>query len=227
MSSFFYYRQQINFSFWPVVYKVVNSLSHGIQIFPHLEYFHLTMMLPHLMPGLGNDGDFNFCLFAILTINFINCIHTDSRDRMHESVTEASIQALQKLLPCRELSTSQRRRVSSSLRHVERYGITTPTTCGYQIIRDNREDHIEVIQYFCCYGLGTCHRVQHYWVHSFLPALFSHYTSGILYVCNGKVYADCKGIDILAWGNGEVRNRGSYQPVVEGRRVRRSTRHRS
>lgn len=226
ISSFWYFRKHINYCFWPIALKVVNSLTHGIKIFPQYEYFHLTVLLPHLMPNLGNRCDLNFCLFAILTINFVNCIHTDSRDKMHESVTHAAIVALRALLNCEVISGAKRRQVSSSLHHVERYGICTPTTCGYQIIREKEAESVEVIHFFCNYGLGTCHRIENFWVHTFLPALFSHYTSAALYVSNDKVYAEYDGIDILAWGLGEVKERGSYRPVGDGRRVRRSRRNR-
>eukprot|EP00573_Skeletonema_grethae_P007678 CAMPEP_0201693404 /NCGR_PEP_ID=MMETSP0578-20130828/6017_1 /ASSEMBLY_ACC=CAM_ASM_000663 /TAXON_ID=267565 /ORGANISM="Skeletonema grethea, Strain CCMP 1804" /LENGTH=731 /DNA_ID=CAMNT_0048178931 /DNA_START=32 /DNA_END=2224 /DNA_ORIENTATION=- len=199
VSSFWYYRQHINHCFWPLALKVVNNLTHGIKIFPQFEFFHLTVLLPYLMPDLGSRGDLNFCLFAILTINFVNCIHTDIRDKMHESVAQDAIVALRALLQCKVLSAAKRRQVSSSLHHVERYGISTPTTCGYQIVRENEEESVEVLQFFCCYGLGTCYQVQHYWVHTFLPALFSHYTSGALYVSKDKVYAEYEGIDVLAW----------------------------
>ena len=127
---------------------------------------------------------------------------------MHESVTQAAVVALRELQSCRVLSSTQHRQVSSSLIHVERFGITTPTTCGYQLIQENEQMNVEVLQFFCCYGLGTCHRVEHYWVHTFLPALFSHYTSAMLYVCDEKVYANYEGIDVLAWGDGETKERG-------------------
>jgi len=39
-----------------------------------------------------------------------------------------------------------------------------------------------------------------------------------LYVSKDKVYAEYEGVDVLAWGLGKVKDRGSYRPVVDGRR---------
>ncbi len=211
ISSFWYYRQHINQCFWPLALKVVNSLVNGIKIMPQLEFFHLSRLLPFLRPNVFRGGDRDFCLFAILTINFVNCIHVDTRDMMCNSVAKAAINSIEKISGCKYLSSFLRKQVASSLRHLRKYGITTPTTCGYQIVRHNEEaEAVEVIQYFSSYGVGTCHRIKTYWTHSFLPALFSHYTSAPLYILDEKVYADNDTIDILGWGKGEVRDRSSY-----------------
>lgn len=212
VSSFWYYRQHINQCFWPFALKVVNSLAHGIKIVPQLEFFHLSRLLPFLLPGVfrGGGGDRDFCLFAIITINFVNCIHADTRDKMCESVAAAAIDNLKKICECKYLSSFHRQQVVSSLRHIQNYGVTTPTTCGYQIVQNNEvAEEVEVIQYFSSYGLGTCHRIENNWVHSFLPALYSHFTTAPLFISQEKVYANNDSIDILGWGKGEVKYRSS------------------
>ena len=131
----------------------------------------------------------DFCLFAILTINFVNCIHTDIRDKMYVTIADRAIESLEEIAPCKYLSAAPREQVKSSLHHIRTFGISTATTCGFRIVRDNNQGiEVEVKQFFCCYGLGTCYRVKNYCVHNFLSALFSHYTSAQLYICDGKVY---------------------------------------
>eukprot|EP00985_Skeletonema_marinoi_P019011 scaffold10761_cov101-Skeletonema_marinoi.AAC.1 len=130
------------------------------------------------------------------------------------------IKALTELAECTDLTTEQKLKAKSSLHHVENFGTSSPTTCGYQIV-SNDED-IQVVQFFCSFGVGICHLIQHHWTHTFLATSYSHYTSAPLFIHEGKVYSEYDSCNMLAWGKGG--EKGSYSTVEEGLRVRRSQR---
>eukprot|EP00984_Skeletonema_dohrnii_P018643 scaffold8747_cov78-Skeletonema_dohrnii-CCMP3373.AAC.1 len=228
-NSFWYFRKHINMLWWPLVLKVVNKLIQSLLVFPRIEFFHLTRLLPYLLPEVFCNGMLDFCLFSIITIDFVNTIHTDSRDTLGEYADERALKGLEELQSCSCLSPSQQQQVTSSIEHIKRFGLGTATTCGYQIVVDERvrDSNVKVLQYFSCFGAGVCYEVKDYFTHTFLPATFSHYTSAPLFIHNGLVYSEFNGFSIMAWGKGEVKERGSYRPIVSGRRVRRSQRNRS
>lgn len=125
---------------------------------------------------------------------------------MDVTIANQAIESLEELLPDKHLSAAQRDQVKSSIDHIKNYGLSTATTCGYQFVRDNDQcAEVEVKQFFSCYGLGCCYEVKNFWVHTFLSALFSHYTSAPLYICNGIVYTEYPDINILAWGKGKTK----------------------
>ena len=72
-------------------------------------------MLPVLFPLLFENGDRDFCLFAILTINFLNCIHVDEKDDLGPSVDRDLTEELQSLLHCPHLNESQKVEIRSSI----------------------------------------------------------------------------------------------------------------
>jgi hypothetical protein len=98
ISSFWYYRQHINFCWWPLLLKVINALTSNLKMLPQHEFFHLTKLLPHLFPHVFTNGLRDFCLFAILTINFLNCIHVDVGDKLGPEVDEQLIEELETLM---------------------------------------------------------------------------------------------------------------------------------
>ena len=128
---FWYYRNYINQAFWPFVLKLMNYLTTKLLILPQLQFFHLSRMLPVLFPLLFENGDRDFCLFAILTINFLNCIHVDEKDDLGPSVDRDLTEELQSLLHCQHLNESQKVEIKSSIALIEKYGASSPTTCGY------------------------------------------------------------------------------------------------
>ena len=79
-------------------------------------------MLPVLFPLLFENGDRDFCLFAILTINFLNCIHVDEKDDLGPSVDRDLTEELQSLLHCPHLNESQKVEIKSSIALIEKYG---------------------------------------------------------------------------------------------------------
>ena len=139
------------------------------------------------------------------------------------------------LSACDYLTENQRDKASLALDHISYWGVGTPTTCGYQIVFDDQSkvavnaeigsDHnVEIVQYFCCKGLGICYRIRTYWVHMFLAYCFSHYTSVAIFIKDEKVYfGKYPGVTIFAWGKG--RPNSSFTAVVNGVQVRRSRRN--
>ena len=86
--------------------------------------------------------------------------------------------------------------------------------CGYQIVDDDDSTttykEVEVVQYFCCVGLGICFRIQDHWTHLFLAHCFSHLTSVPLFICDNAVHiGSYEGKVIFAWGQG---NNGKTTP---------------
>ena len=62
---------------------------------------------------------------------------------------------------------------------------------------------VEIIQFFCIPTLGICYRIKNYWVHCFLAAMFSHYTSVVIFIRDGLVYVGHhENASVFAWGTG-------------------------
>mmetsp|Transcript_30419 Transcript_30419/g.47647 ORF Transcript_30419/g.47647 Transcript_30419/m.47647 type:complete len:140 (+) Transcript_30419:374-793(+) len=100
----------------------MNYLTTKLLILPQLQFFHLSRMLPVLFPLLFENGDRDFCLFAILTINFLNRIHVDEKDDLGPSVDRDLTEELQSLLHCPHLNESQKVEIKSSIALIEKYG---------------------------------------------------------------------------------------------------------
>jgi len=202
VTSFWYYRKHLNQVWWCLVLKVVNALTSNLVSLPLKEFFHLTKLLPHLFPKSFMDGAREFCRFAILTINFVNTIHCDENDKYGKKIDGIVLAALSLLLSCPCLSTSLLLQVKATIHHINTFGLTSPTTCGYQLVSDNKE--VQVIQFFVAFGLGISYRIVDGWTHTFLAGTHSHMTTAPLFVLDGKVYSSYKNCNILAWGKGKT-----------------------
>jgi len=163
----------------------------------------------------------DFSEIAILTQNFDCTIHVDQNDRISD-INEQIIRDLVFLSKHKGVRKAEQIEAKYALQHVVEHGVGTPTSCGYQFVSDRTADeNVEIIQYFCCQGLGICYRIHTYWVHLFLAYSFSHYTTVAIIILNDKVYfGKYPGTTIFAWGKG--RAKGSYYPVIDGIRSRRT-----
>ena len=180
--------------------KVVNRLTSKLLSLPLKEFFHLSKLLPFLFESSFTNGCREFCRFSILTINFENTVHLDRNDRIGDEADNICLEALSSLLQCQELTEPLTLQVKTSIDHIKAFGLSSPTTCGYQIASDNSE--VEPVQFFIAYGLGICYRIFDGWTHSFLAATHGHMTSATLYIFEGRVYSSFPNINILAWGKG-------------------------
>ena len=219
VTSFWYYRKHLNQVWWGLVLKVIKLLTCNLKTLPILQFFHLRKVLPHLYPDAFKSGIRDFCRFAILTINFVNTIHCDVNDKLGKEVDEEVLKAVRSLLTCQYLSSALLQQAKATIHHIEMFGLSAPTTCGYQITSN---DDVQVIQFFCGFGLGICYQIKNYWSHAFLPATHSHLTSAPLFIQDDKVYSTFENCNIFAWGEGD--DKGSYQTIVDGTSVRRSRR---
>ena len=203
IQRFWYFRKHLNQAWWCLVLKVVNSLTSNLVSLPLREFFYLSKLLPHLFPNSFQDGSREFCRFAILTVNFVNAVHVDIGDLFGSAIDAAALSLLSALLVCNYLSDSLRLQVKATIHHIHSFGLSSPTTCGYQIASENRD--VEAVQFFIAFGLGVCYQIQNGWTHTFLAATHSHMTSAALYVLDGKVYASFPNCNVLAWGKGKER----------------------
>ncbi len=104
-----------------------------------------------------------------------------------------------------------------SIKFLDYWGISVPTTCCHQILLDDDVEDldVEVIQFFCSSGLGICYQIKDFWSHCFMAASFYHCTSAALYKIDGKFFmGEYPGINVFAWGKGGTannrnRNRGN------------------
>ena len=174
-------------------------LASNITLVSYYQYIHLSKLLP-----LSNFDQLrqDFSDIGILTQDFNSQPHLDDNDAL--AVMDAMFKEKLGLLSISAYCTkNERQRARLALAHIEHWGLGTPTTCGYQVVVDevssaticntkikskmndvesNDEEQIEIIQYFCCMGLGTCFRIRNYWTHLFLAHCFSHYTSVAIFV---------------------------------------------
>ncbi|KAL7492128.1 hypothetical protein ACHAWT_001379 [Skeletonema menzelii] len=205
VKNFWYYRKHLNQVWWCLVIKVVNILTSNLVSLGLKEFFHLSKLMPFLFPNSFLDGAREFCQFAILTINFVNTIHCDENDDFGIEIDDIALTALATLLTCGHLTQSLLLQVRATIHHINTFGLTAPTTCGYQVVSDNIE--VQSIQFFIGFGLGICYRIVDGWTHAFLPATHSHLTSAPLFILNGKVFSRFENCNILAWGKGKERKK--------------------
>lgn len=198
----------------------MNLLTKCISLVSYYEYTYLYKILP-----IRNDLGQSICEIAIATEDYDSTIHVDPNDRIRNLETQA-IDDLDMLArhDDLDLTETQQHNAKCTLDHVKHWGLGSPTTCGYQHVGDESTDDVEIIQFFCCRGLGVCYRIHNYWIHLFLAYCFAHYTSVPLFVKNGKVYVGkYPGKSIFGWGEG--RKLGSFTTVLNGVAVRRSGRN--
>lgn len=106
----------INVRFWPFVLKVMNVLTYKIHILSMIEFAAFTIIIPHLFPALSrNSGIRDYCLFSLVTINFLNCCHVDDGDRLSKEVTSSMITKVRELLNCPFLNNDDKEEVQSTV----------------------------------------------------------------------------------------------------------------
>ena len=194
------YRCHLSFILWPFVLHVMNYLASCISQVGYYQYRYLSKLLP-FAPDDPQRQD--FCSIGIQTQNFNCTIHVDKKDAM-SNFNQSFLDDLVYLSTSPYLRERQQLEASSALSHVIKWGVGTPTTCGYQCVGDDNTSDVEIIQYFCCRGLGFCYRIRHYWVHLFLAYCFSCYTSVVIFVKDGKAYfGKYPGRTMFAWGKGK------------------------
>ena len=199
--NYSYYRQRIGQCAlkWPFVIGLMNLLVASTSIAPYYFYPHLACLFTKRN---NSRWHMRFCSVVIVTISFCCSCHEDKNDLQKWAVNEM-IEKLKKISKrFGELKVPYASKImaaSQSLKHVIYWGVSVPTTCCYQYIKERND--IEVYQMFMCPGLGTSYRIKNYWVHIMLASLFSHCTSDAVYIVDGKAYfGKCPGIKMFAWG---------------------------
>jgi len=162
-SGYWYYRKRLSHFFWPFVLHLMMFLASRISLVSYYQYIHLSKLLP-----LSNDDPIrqDFCDIGILTQDYDSSLHVDQNDTLDKLDTYFKDE-LKMLSTTKYLSTYHQQRATHSLNHVTHWGVSTPTTCGYQVVAKKESIEVEIIQYFCCKGLGICYRINNYWVHLF------------------------------------------------------------
>ena len=206
--GYWFYRSKMNHLFWPFVLHLMMYLASHISLMSYYHYFYFARLQP---VEADDPKNIYFCSFGIVTVNYNCALHVDAGDVV-DSLDKSFRRKLNILTQSTLLNVGQKDRAQSALDHITHWGTGAPTTCGYQIIgeEENVEDEdgdIEIIQYFCCRGLGICYRIRSFWVHMFLAYCFSHYTSVAIFIsASGKVwFGEHPRISIFAWGLGKTK----------------------
>ena len=201
-TGFVFFRQTIKTLLFPFVLSLMNYLVGSISIAPYYFYHHLAAMYPIRN---NNHWHIRFCSIAIITIDFCCSCHTDSND-LQNWANEEMIFKLKKIidrfsfLESHGLKIGMKSHAIQSLKHILWWGVSTQTSC-YQYVKERND--IIVYQWFMLPGVGLCYRIENYWIHIMLAALFSHCTSEAIYIKKGRAYfGNCDGISMFAWGAG-------------------------
>jgi len=199
-----YYRQDIDPKYYPHYMKIINDLARTTSWTTAHFYKHLAKLFPgassrHSLMWLGR--------FAILTIQFASTEHTDKKDFV-KSLFDIFLRQFDELLQDEKLGGLTRDELVSARTFVEEFGVSVPTTCGYQFVpRDTnmsyKECGVEVCLLFIMGGIGMCARIHNFWTQIFMSHLCLHNTSVAIFIYKGRAYiGDCPYIDVLAWGKG-------------------------
>ncbi|KAK1733488.1 hypothetical protein QTG54_015776 [Skeletonema marinoi] len=202
-SGFVFFRQSIKTLLFPFVLSLMNYLINSISIAPYYFFHHLAV----LYPIRNNDHwHIRFCSIAIITIDFCCSCHVDSND-LEDWAKNDMINRLKKIieqfsfLENAGVEMMMKNHAIQSLKHIQWWGLCTPTSCCYQYVKERND--ITVYQWFMLPGLGLCYRIENYWIHIMLAALFSHCTSDAIYIKKGKAFfGKCDEVTMFAWGGG-------------------------
>jgi len=219
--DYWYFRTHLSHFLWPFVLHLMMLLASRISLVAYYQYAHLSKLLP-----LAHDepNRQNYCDIGIITLSYDSTLHVDN-DRL-DNLDKMFKRKLQLLTTSQYLKQYSQEAARRTLEHVNQWGVGSPTTCGYQYVGDESTTDVEIIQYFCCKGLGICYRIRNYWVHLFLAYCFAHYTSVAIFVKDETVYfGKYPKKAMVAWGKG--RPLGSFTTIIDGNEVRRSRRLRS
>ena len=215
-----YYRKTISHVFWPFVLAIGSLLASTIVHVRH--YIHPYLNILRKLGETDPKRVLNVCRLLILTVSFYCSLHIDS-DQVTTDVADLFISRLVAIICDKSVPLDHRESAGRTLSHVKEWGVGVPTTCGYQFVSDSESVHndVEVVQYFCCVGLGICFRIRDHWTHLFLAHCFSHMTSVPLFICNGKIHVGSHpGKVVFAWGTGNpAQNANSGRPVTAQRQA--------
>ena len=198
-----FHRSTICHKYWPFAHKLINILVGATT----QAAYHIYPFMAKFYPVCNSKMYRNkFCPRGIIAINFASSCHVDKNDNLKKhypdvvSRLKLTIAQLQKLKPIAEnIIGSKLIEAELSLLHLIWWGLCLPTTCCYQYVK--KRNSIVVYQWFVCPGLGTAHRIENFWVHLFLAALFSHYTTCAIYIVEGRAYfGNCPYATMFSWG---------------------------
>lgn len=203
LHKFSYHRKSICHSTWPWVFGFFEFIVGATTLTAY--YFHQHMAKFYTV---SNSPSYRkkFCPRGIIAIDFSSSCHTDCNDNLshHRAKMEARVTSVvYELDALRKSGTSwvtpQLEIFQNCLNHLSYWGLCLPTTCCYQYIKQRND--VEVYQWFLCPGLGITYRIKNYWVHIFLASLFSHCTSGAIYIVDDTAYfGSCPFITMFSWG---------------------------
>ena len=200
-----YHRDFIRHAYWPFLLKLFSYLGGITSVASHWFYSHLARFYP-----FSNDVSIRdkFCFLDILTVNFACSCHCDrgDLDPRYEGEVKSSLNHVigaSSIMDERHMVSVQER-AANALRHIDFWGLCTPTTCCYQFVqKDLDRPTPTVYQWFVCAGIGTCYRIQNFWTHIMLAGLFVHCTSVPIFVVGSKAYiGKCPHTTAFAWGKG-------------------------
>ena len=157
--EYYMYRQYINPLFGVKAMHVLHELSRVIG--SHVP----TLFKPLCILGSEDRTQFiHFCRLCILTINFYNYLHCDSRDKLSKEDEIIVMEHVYNLLSSPNVTKGEKERLMLFLEHVSDFGLSVPTTCGYQFPRtsegrDNPDEPVVSCLVFLMLGLGVSMRV--------------------------------------------------------------------
>ena len=189
--------------YWPFAHKLINTLVGATT----QAAYHIYPFLAKFYPVSNSINYRNkFCPRGIIALNFASSCHVDKNDNLKKYYQNVvgrltqTIELMQTLNPIADNVIGPKLiEATNSLQHLIWWGLCLPTTCCYQYVK--QRNNIEVYQWFVCPGLGTAHKIENFWVHLFLAALFSHYTTCAIYIVDGKAYfGNCPYATMFSWG---------------------------
>ena len=200
--GYHYFRQSISHIYWPFVLHLIMALSTNLI---YASYYHHRYLSRFVYKRILKEDEqkkermrMDLADIFIFTVNYDNTMHVDK-----DGLPTLNDWVLKENLINAECDQSR----DNFANHVKGWGLGVPTTCGYQVLKYEDYADAEVIQFFCCRGLGICFRIRNYWTHLFLAHCFSHYTSTMIVICKGHVFiGDHPYVKIFAWGKGRPKS---------------------
>lgn len=145
-----YYQNHASHTFWPFVLSLINMLSQSISLITYYQFAFFAKLLP--LP-IQSPSRKEFCDIAILTVDYSNTLHVDSNDNI--PYLDNKIASDLKIIVGNEhLNCKLKMEAELALKHLSQYGMSCPTTCGYQLVKGENISKVDVIQFFCCRSLG-------------------------------------------------------------------------
>ncbi len=132
---------------------------------------------------IRNDCTVKLCFSRLLiaTIDFECTNHVDKVD-LTSFVKHGMLDDLEEIINNPIITNKWLEEAKNARSFLRCHDSSVPTTCCYQVLKDDPDDEVEVIQFFCLPSLGICYRIKSFWSHCFMAACFSHLTSTPIYV---------------------------------------------